>query len=255
MSTASRTLLEVAIHSVRPVLFQTDLEDFQYATDGGTLFIVSYRGRPYGVTCNHVMKSFGYDDLAIFGSFNFAKGAAGANIKGYYRHGSSASNTDNTEGADVRDICIIVFADEVDLAFFGSDIYPIEENTTRSSEQGHVVHVSGFLKDKSFIAPPIIRMSHARLSMRDMGTTSFDPFLRSARMIDPFANFDSVTGLSGSPVFDASGNAMCGMVVRGGIKNGICWLYYLDIFDIEKMLEVAHARGDTIRYDRPAMKR
>jgi hypothetical protein len=31
-------------NAVRPVFFQTDLEEWQYATHGGTLFIVQFRG-------------------------------------------------------------------------------------------------------------------------------------------------------------------------------------------------------------------
>jgi hypothetical protein len=36
-----------------------------------------------------------------------------------------------------------------------------------------------------------------------------------AEFKDP--EFASVTGISGSPVFDVTANALCGMVVRGGM--------------------------------------
>jgi hypothetical protein len=32
--------------AVRPVFFQTEFEEFLYATHGGTLFLVSFRGKP-----------------------------------------------------------------------------------------------------------------------------------------------------------------------------------------------------------------
>ena len=44
--------------SVRAVFFQTEFEGFLYATHGGTLFVVKYRGRHYGLTCHHVFGSF-----------------------------------------------------------------------------------------------------------------------------------------------------------------------------------------------------
>jgi hypothetical protein len=43
---------------VRPVFFQTEYEEFPYATHGGTLFPVVFRGRVYGVTCTHVFGDF-----------------------------------------------------------------------------------------------------------------------------------------------------------------------------------------------------
>jgi hypothetical protein len=43
--------------SVRPVLFYTDIEEFQYATHGGTAFVVSYKGRPYALTCRQYSRT------------------------------------------------------------------------------------------------------------------------------------------------------------------------------------------------------
>src|ERR1019366_1780180 len=40
--------------AIRPVFFQTDLDDFLYATHGGTLFLISFQGRSYALTCRHV---------------------------------------------------------------------------------------------------------------------------------------------------------------------------------------------------------
>jgi hypothetical protein len=37
--------------AIRPVFFQTDLDDFLYATHGGTLFLISFQGRSYALTC------------------------------------------------------------------------------------------------------------------------------------------------------------------------------------------------------------
>lgn len=52
--------------AVRPVFFQTEYDDFLYATDGGTLFVVRYRDRDYGVTCRHVFTGNGFDPNRLF---------------------------------------------------------------------------------------------------------------------------------------------------------------------------------------------
>ncbi|MGA7452190.1 MAG: hypothetical protein WBW73_13195, partial [Rhodoplanes sp.] len=49
--------------AVRPVFFQTESEEFLYATHGGTLFLVVFRGRVYGVTCAHVFGDFPHGRL------------------------------------------------------------------------------------------------------------------------------------------------------------------------------------------------
>jgi hypothetical protein len=45
--------------AIRPVFFETEHPDFLYATHGGTVFVVEFRGRAYGLTCGHVFKDFG----------------------------------------------------------------------------------------------------------------------------------------------------------------------------------------------------
>jgi hypothetical protein len=52
---------------VRPILFYTGIDDFQYATHGGTAFVVSYNGRPYAVTCARVFKDFEEGQLMFSG--------------------------------------------------------------------------------------------------------------------------------------------------------------------------------------------
>ena len=51
--------------AVRPVFFQTEYEEFLYATHGGTLFLVVFRGRVYGVTCAHVFGDFPHGRLFV----------------------------------------------------------------------------------------------------------------------------------------------------------------------------------------------
>jgi hypothetical protein len=99
-----------------------------------------------------------------------------------------------------------------------------------------VLQVAGVLKEKTHIVPPDIIIGYCRLDFFDNGATS-DPFLRHA--IAEFLNpeFESVTGISGSPVFDRTANALCGMVIRGGMDGNKCEMRYADIFDIVRLLE------------------
>jgi hypothetical protein len=77
---------------------------------------------------------------------------------------------------------------------------------------------------------------YCRLEFRDMGATSSDPFLRQA--VAEFNNpeFRSIAGISGSPVFNKTANALCVMVVRGGMTDNKCTIYYFDMSDIVRRL-------------------
>jgi hypothetical protein len=101
------------------------------------------------------------------------------------------------------------------------------------------------LKDKSHIIPPDIIMGYCRLQFRDGGASTIDPILRQAAAEFRSPEFDSITGISGSPVFDHTANALCGMVIRGGMTGNKCTIHYVDIFDIVRFLEGVsdHAPG------------
>jgi hypothetical protein len=44
--------------AARFAFFDTGDERWQYATHGGTMFVMLYKGEPYGLTCRHVLKDF-----------------------------------------------------------------------------------------------------------------------------------------------------------------------------------------------------
>jgi hypothetical protein len=160
--------------SVRPVLFSTDIEEFLYATHGGTAFVVSYKGRPYALTCRHVFKDFDEGQLMLFGAQFPNKGDKPAKIRGaYYPSSPRASAVDS----DVTDFCLIEFEMDVTTDFFGGNAYPLNEQTICSSAAGDRLLIFGALKEKTVIDPPDIRVSYGRLQASDAGPTS-DPFLR-----------------------------------------------------------------------------
>jgi hypothetical protein len=79
------------------------------------------------------------------------------------------------------------------------------------------------------------------LEFTDVGTSINDPTLRHAIAEFEKPEFNSVTGLSGAPVYNRRGNALCGMAVRGSISNGSCQLWYVDLFDMMQLLKAVHA--------------
>jgi hypothetical protein len=105
--------------------------------------------------------------------------------------------------------------------------------------------VAGVLKDKSQIIPPDIDVGYCILDFGDMGASTTDPILRHATAEFSNPQFDNITGISGSPVYDETANVLCGMVVRGGMVQNICNIYYIDIYDIVKFLTgVSNREGD-----------
>jgi hypothetical protein len=215
--------------AVRPVFFQTDYEEFLYATHGGTLFVVRFRGRIYALTCNHVFKDFPTGRLFVVNNKHAEKGSLPARIEGV-RFAS------NLKGAaidtDIGDVCLIEFSDQNPPDFFGDSPCVIDEKTISTSAIGHELLVAGVLKEKTSIAPPDLHIGYCNLQMRDDGPTDNDPVLRKASALFSEPEFKTVTGISGSPVFDKTTSALCGMVVRGGMNGHECHIHYVDIFDI-----------------------
>ena len=166
------------------------LEDFRYATNGGTAFIVRRKGTPFGITCRHVLRGFSIDDLVITDA---RTGRKAAGIKGMYY---PTNLRDENEGSDLDDICVIAF-NELEGQFFDG-AYDLDRQRAASSEPANQVIATGFLKQKSRIDPPNIFAGLGFLEFRDTGVAQFDHALR--RGLATYANpdFDSIAGMSGS---------------------------------------------------------
>jgi hypothetical protein len=136
--------------------------------------------------------------------------------------------------------------------FFKDSTYVVDETTITTASLGHELLVAGVLKEKTSIVPPDIVIGYCNLQLRDMGPTS-DPFLRRAfavfaQVLFGRGKFSTVTGISGAPVFDRTANALCGMVVRGGMTGPVCHLHYLDASDILRLLQAIHDRAENTYY-------
>jgi hypothetical protein len=225
---------------VRLVLFETGYEGWEYATHGGTLFLVNFRGKVYGLTCRHVLKDFDWPQLRItekkFGQ-QFAR------LRGLVYPSDPRGEAVDT---DILDIAVIEFAPEVTPTFFADPPYVLDTNTAASSNSGNVLYVNGLIKEKTELEGEQITPMFSLLEFCDRGATSSDVSLREAYAEFASPEFTEVTGISGAPVFNATSTKLAGMVVRGALDGSKCTIWYVDIFDIMQFLTaVAEGRADT----------
>jgi hypothetical protein len=211
-------------------MFETDFEEWQYATHGGTMFIVNYAGRLFGVTCAHVRRDFPWRQLAIT-DVKFGRGIAG--LKGVY---CPSQPFGDAEGSDVLDLAVIEFADDVGPDFFRDGAYILDKGTIGSSKSGDKLLVNGALKAESKILDEIIAPVFGLLEFEDGGPGPHDLVTRLAtgRFTNP--EFEGLTGLSGSPVFNVTNSCLAGVMVRGSLKDGTATMRYIDVAHLEALL-------------------
>jgi hypothetical protein len=129
--------------SVRFPIFETGYEEWPYATEGGTLFLVTFRGRVFGLTCRHVLGSFDWQQLRV----TEAKyGRMFAPIRGLVYPSAPTGAAIDT---DILDIAVVEFAPEIGPNFFPDPPYILDSNTCGSAGDGDVLYAHGALKDKS----------------------------------------------------------------------------------------------------------
>jgi hypothetical protein len=230
--------------ATRFAFFVTGTEEWPYATHGGTLFVVLYRGRPYGLTCRHVFGTFNWGQLVITAE-QYGGGAVRLSQIAY----PSEPRADAID-TDVLDVAVVLFADDVDATFFKGSAYLLDEKTVTTSRPGDALRVHGTLKTHSEITETEIAPKFCLLELVDDTPFSHDPTLRRGFGVFDQPEFADVVGLSGSPVFNVTQSALCGMVVRGTLRDNMCTLWYVDIFDVCKLLEAVHAGHATTDYQK-----
>jgi hypothetical protein len=170
-------------------------------------------------------------------------GRKAAGIKGMYYPATRGEN----EGSDVDDICVIAF-NEFEGQFFDG-VYDLDRQPAASSEPANQLIATGFLKQKSRIDPPNIFAALGFLEFRDAGVTQFDHALRQGLATYANPDFNCITGMSGSPVYNLNSGALCGMVARAGLKpDGGLTIYFIDIFDILQFLDAVAAGSNNVSY-------
>jgi hypothetical protein len=232
--------------SVRPILFDTGLDQFRYATHGGSAFVVAYKGRPYAITCRHVFQDFDEGQLTIFGAVFPVKGDHPARVKSVcYPNSPKASAVDT----DVTDFCVIEFEEAVTPDFFNGSAYPLDEQTICSSVTGDRLMIFGAVKERTLIDPPNIRVEFCRLEASDTGPSA-DPFLR--RGVAQYVNlgFSNPAGISGAPTFNLTRNGLSGMVLRATLQDGRFNFMYADAIDLFRFVVGASQRASNVLYSK-----
>jgi hypothetical protein len=229
---------------VRAVLFATEFDDHPYATHGGTLLVVSFRGVLFGITSRHVFGDFPHEALLVTQEKQAKKGSRFASIQGI-RYPSGPRG--DAIGTDIVDLCLIEFSPEVTHDFFYGTAFPLDGEHAGIAQPGENLIVYGMLKDHSVIDGPDISINWCRLEFLDVGPSS-DPVLRQAQAVFDAPAFTNLLGISGAPVFSAASGKLRGMVVRGGTDGSLWTIRYLDVFDIVRLLQAVVARHETTDY-------
>ena len=91
-----------------------------------------------------------------------------------------------------------------------------------------------------------IAIGYCQLNYRDTTSKTHDAVSREAETEFPAPAFSSITGISGSPIYDETVGKLCGMVVLGGMVGKKGSIRFIDMFDIAKFLEgVSSSATDT----------
>jgi hypothetical protein len=230
--------------SVRAVLFATEFDVHPYATNGGTLFVVSFEGKLFGITCRHVFGDFPAEALLVTQEKHGKKGSRFAAIQGLRYPSAPRREAVDT---DITDLCVVEFSSDVPPDFFFGTEFPIDGEHAATANGGDALTVFGMLKNPTSIDGHDIAVHWYRLEFVDNGHSS-DPTLRLAVAVYDAPQFDNLTGLSGAPVFNEVSRKLCGMVVRGGMQGDACTIHYIDIFDIIRLLEAVVAGQEGTDY-------
>lgn len=219
--------------AARLVFFATDDADLPFWSPGGTAFVVNYQSRPYVVTCKHILDQAQLGAEPVITDQKFGR----TPIKAAFVHGVR-DPTGEILDADMGDVAVIDFADEVSAAVFSDTAYLVDEGTIGTSDLGHTLLVHGTLRERCQISQTEISPHFATFEFEDLGATSEDPYIRTAHAKFAAIDLNGLAGLSGSPVFDNRLGSLCGMVVRGGLSaDGASRIHYVDFSDILKLIE------------------
>jgi hypothetical protein len=228
--------------SVRLVLFETGFDEWRYATQGGTAFIVNVGSKCFGITCRHAIADFEWHQLSLTDE-KFGKSIAGVAAVYYPSLPEEAAI-----GSDILDLVVIEFGDDVSPTFFRDHAYIIDPNTVGTSRTGDVVLTNGILKDATNIDDEVIRPVFASLEFHNVGLKTSDFVLRSAEARFRNPEFETLKGMSGASVFNQTIGRLCGMVVRGNLTDGAAVIHYLDVADILEVVTAVQSGATLARY-------
>jgi len=218
-------------NALRLPLFQNENEEWPYTTHGGTIFLVNFRGRIFGITCRHILGDFRWNQLHVTDE---QFGRQLAHLKAIFY---PSNPREHATESDLLDLAILEFPERFCSDFFHDSAYILDENTFCTSKPGEEIAVFGVLNEKTVIDGTNISAVYSALQFQDAGPYKADVTLRHAISKFDQPDFTELSGISGAPVFNVPQNALCGMVVRATLSDTFdANLYYLDISDICQVL-------------------
>jgi hypothetical protein len=137
---------------------------------------------------------------------------------------------------------------------FRTTPYVVEGNTRGSSNSGDVLYANGSIKEKTDLSGDRITPVFCLLEFLDRGANSSDVSLREAYAEFENPEFAEVTGISGSPVFNATTKKLAGMIVRGALIGNKCTVWYIDMFDIMQFITAIAEPRDSTDYTKTMIR-
>ena len=229
--------------ATRPVLYATDYEHVPYSF-GGTLFVLAYLERCFGVTCRHVLGKDGIHNLIVYEAASPVKGMKSLPICGL-RH------TDDSALGELNDIAIIEFEPSVTVQTFQGEIYDLSLSPACRSAAAQRLRICGYLSEKGNIDydGKAIRAGFGDITCTNLGPLSNDPVISQAVATYRDWDFMSFDGLSGAPVFNLNMGLLTGMVVRAGLKaDGTASIWYIEIYHILRIIESIYRDSTAVSY-------
>lgn len=230
--------------SVRFLFFQTNFEDFPYASYVATAFVVSFEGRYFVLTCEHNEQDFSWHDVVITDS-RFGQNAAG--IKAIYKPDRPSGYA---VGSDILDVRVIELDDDASASFFCDNAYILCPETICQSNEKDVLELNGALKELSEIQRNDLSPTFARLEFMDFGRHTHDIVLRNGKAKCGEDWPIKLSGISGSPVFNKTQKKLCGMTMRAGREGDDANMWYVEIGDILQILTGVQAGKLEVLYQK-----
>jgi hypothetical protein len=229
--------------SVRFVMFETGYDGWEYATDGGTAFLVRFRGRFYALTCEHIRGTFDWRQLALT-TTKFGNTLAGVDTVAR-AHGRNLSAE-----TDISDMAIVELQADMPVTTFEDSAFLLDDATWCVSEPGDKLMICGAQKEHSEIdgETGTIKPSFHVVMADDCGAHSTDPTLRSAAARTSAPIRGGVIGLSGAPVFNLTQHKLAGVMSRGGATGCDIAIHYIDIKHYVRMLEALEEKVESVSY-------
>ncbi len=228
-------------------MFETGFEGHEYATHGGTLFVIRYKEIYYGITCNHVNVKDPFD----WGKLVVTDHKFGKRVSGISHFYVTSAYTDLAEETELLDIRIAELDNDKGALFFNDKTYLVDRHTIGGSQVGDQLRVYGCLKHESKIEDEVITPKFCKLGFVDTldDVIGSDVTVRTATGFYTNPEFKALTGLSGAPVFNETTEKLCGVVVRGGLDGETAKITYVKFLDVMKVLEAIRDDQNLIKYN------